>query len=64
MSYEHPDDGRLEQLGFPCKLSDTPGRISQHAPGLGEHTDELLASAGYSDADRKRLFEAGVVRTA
>jgi crotonobetainyl-CoA:carnitine CoA-transferase CaiB-like acyl-CoA transferase len=33
---------------FPVKLSATPGGIRQRAPQLGEHTDEILASVGYS----------------
>ncbi|MBI4695889.1 MAG: CoA transferase [Gammaproteobacteria bacterium] len=32
----------------PVRLSDTPGAIRKRAPLLGEHTDEILASLGYS----------------
>jgi itaconate CoA-transferase len=30
-------------------------------PGLGEHTDSLLAELGYSAADIQRLHEQGAV---
>ncbi|MCH9673479.1 MAG: CoA transferase [Gammaproteobacteria bacterium] len=33
---------------FPVRLSKTPGEIRHHAPTLGEHTDEVLGSLGYS----------------
>jgi len=39
---DHPSEGPLVQAGIPIRLSDTPGQIRRHAPGLGEHTDEVL----------------------
>ena len=38
-------------LGIPVKMSDTPGEIRRVAPELGEHTDEVLREAGFSDAE-------------
>ena len=35
----------------PFRLSETPGEIRRRAPLLGEHSDEVLREAGYSDAD-------------
>ena len=49
-------------LGAPIKLSRTPadpGRAP--GPGLGEHTREVLAEAGYSDAEIEALLESGAV---
>jgi crotonobetainyl-CoA:carnitine CoA-transferase CaiB-like acyl-CoA transferase len=43
---EHPVAGGINQLGFVCKMSDTPPEAVRHAPLLGEHTDELLAEIG------------------
>ncbi|MGE3463789.1 MAG: CoA transferase, partial [Pseudomonadales bacterium] len=41
---------------------DGVGRVGpKRAPELGEHTDEILAEMGYSDADIARLRESGVV---
>jgi alpha-methylacyl-CoA racemase len=52
----------VRQLGTPIKLSRTPaqpGRIP--APALGEHTDELLAQAGFSEHEIAAMHEAGAV---
>jgi crotonobetainyl-CoA:carnitine CoA-transferase CaiB-like acyl-CoA transferase len=49
-------------LGAPFKLSRTPADPSR-APGpvLGEHTDEVLAAAGYDTDEVATLHEAGAV---
>src|SRR5205085_9290037 len=38
----------VKQLGVPVKLSRTPGAVDKPGPALGEHTDEVLQSLGYS----------------
>ncbi|WP_343585253.1 CaiB/BaiF CoA-transferase family protein [Herbaspirillum sp.] len=43
------------------KLSETPGRTKWLGPELGAHSDEILRSLGYDDAQIKRLREDGVV---
>jgi crotonobetainyl-CoA:carnitine CoA-transferase CaiB-like acyl-CoA transferase len=49
-------------LGVPVKLGRTPGDPAQRpGPGLGEHTDEVLRSLGYDDAQIEALKEAGAV---
>lgn len=44
----HESWGAYHQLGIAPKLSRTPGKISSHAPELGEHTDAVLQGLGYS----------------
>jgi crotonobetainyl-CoA:carnitine CoA-transferase CaiB-like acyl-CoA transferase len=49
-------------LGPPLKLSRTPARpVRAPGPGLGEHTDEVLAAAGFSPAEIAELHRAGAV---
>jgi formyl-CoA transferase len=45
---DHPVLGRLRTIGTPLKLSETPLDPARRAPLLGEHTREVLASAGFS----------------
>ncbi len=49
-------------LGVPIKLSRTPGDPSRApGPALGEHTDEVLAGAGYSPGEIVELHASGAV---
>jgi crotonobetainyl-CoA:carnitine CoA-transferase CaiB-like acyl-CoA transferase len=48
-------------LNFPVKLSRTPGAPQGPGPVLGEHTDEVLAGAGYSAEEIAALKEGGAV---
>src|SRR5579885_739904 len=57
----HPVHGTVKMLGLPIKLTDTPGRIRRVPPLLGEHTDEVLAEAGYAPGEIDRLRDARVV---
>lgn len=45
----------------PIRLSETPGAIERRAPLLGEHTDEILASLGYSEGEIAAFRAAGAV---
>ncbi|MCG6952105.1 MAG: CoA transferase [Betaproteobacteria bacterium] len=49
------DGEALKVPGIVPKLSATPGAIRSTAPALGEHTDEVLRGAGYSDAEISEL---------
>jgi len=59
---EDPELGTLHNIGIPVKLSATPGRIRHRAPGLGEHSVELLKEGGFSGEEVEELVRAGVVR--
>src|SRR6516165_2886246 len=57
----HPLAGPFTYIGQPAKVSGQPFGIRRHAPGLGEHTDEILRQLGYVPADVSRLRSDGVV---
>ncbi len=58
---DHPGSGMVRMLGFPIKLSETPCRVRRPAPALGEHSDEVLAELGYSEAERNACRRIGVI---
>lgn len=58
---DHPVEGRIPQLGFPVKFSQTPGRIKSPPPLLGEHTEEVLRELGYDAETIADFQERGVV---
>jgi crotonobetainyl-CoA:carnitine CoA-transferase CaiB-like acyl-CoA transferase len=61
---EAPDDeaGGVLMHNIIPRLSDTPGKLRRPAPGLGQHTREVLGEIGYS-AQRIAALEAdGVVK--
>ncbi|EHQ91786.1 CaiB/BaiF CoA transferase family protein [Desulfosporosinus youngiae] len=47
--------------GVPIKLSETPGEAKMVFAGIGENTDEILASIGYSTAQIEQLHKDGIV---
>ena len=58
---DHPVAGRIKQIGFPIKFSETPGEMHTHAPILGEHTKEYLIGLGYKEEEYKNLMDEGVI---
>jgi formyl-CoA transferase len=62
VNVEHPTLGMLRTLGTPIKMSAAPLNPRRRAPLLGEHTDAVLNSAGYSDNEIERLRSSGAVR--
>ena len=52
----------VRQLGIPVKLDRTPGEHNRlPGPGLGEHTEQVLHAAGYSEQQVAELLEQGAV---
>ncbi len=58
---EHPVAGRVKNIGIPIKLSETPGQFQRPAPGLGQHTNEVLTELGCSPSEIEKLRDEGVV---
>ena len=55
---DHPAGGRFRTVGPVWHLADTPAEIKAPPPTLGQHTDEVLAGLGMSEADLQRLRTA------
>ena len=47
---EHPQAGRVREPRAAARLSATPQRISDHAPGFGQHSDEIALELGLDPA--------------
>ena len=60
LKLDQPGAGaEVRLLGVPVKLSRTPGAPAGPGPALGEHTQEVLASLGYSEDESATLLESG-----
>ena len=61
VNVDHPTLGTVQALGSPIKMSATPPDPSRRAPLLGEHTDEVLLQAGFSQDEIDRLRSDGAI---
>ncbi|MDF1609309.1 CoA transferase [Hoeflea sp. YIM 152468] len=58
---EHMTAGQVKTLGHPVKYSETPARITQAAPVLGQHTKQVLIEMGYKTAEIETMICAEAV---
>jgi crotonobetainyl-CoA:carnitine CoA-transferase CaiB-like acyl-CoA transferase len=58
---EHPVAGRMRQARPAERMDGTPSAISRPAPTLGQHSEEVLAEAGFSAAEIAALRAAGAL---
>ena len=49
--HEHPTEGSVVIPAIPARFSETPPNVHRPWPRLGEHTREILAEAGLSEAE-------------
>jgi crotonobetainyl-CoA:carnitine CoA-transferase CaiB-like acyl-CoA transferase len=57
----HLSWGAYRQLGIAPKFSLTPGSLRSHAPGLGEHTQQILGELGFAAAKIDEMQNSGVI---
>ena len=57
----HPHAGALPLVGSPITLSATPVESPRAPPLLGQHTDDVLREAGYSDDEVAALRARGAI---
>src|SRR6185436_3027364 len=53
---EHPSEGRIRSMAVPGTWSASQPKVTRLAPRLGEHTREILAEAGLTDAEVSSLI--------
>jgi CoA:oxalate CoA-transferase len=61
MDVEQPGHGTVRMLGFPMKFTDAPCTVRRPAPGLGQHSDEVLTELGFTGEQCRLFREAGVI---
>ena len=61
ISETHPTAGRIRTAKPPAKFSKTPTALTRHAPGKGEHTDEILRELGLSSSEIDELRNHNIV---
>jgi crotonobetainyl-CoA:carnitine CoA-transferase CaiB-like acyl-CoA transferase len=61
ITVDHPSNGPTQVVGFPWRFSETPAQAAAAAPELGQHTEEVLLSLGYTWEDITALREAGAI---
>jgi crotonobetainyl-CoA:carnitine CoA-transferase CaiB-like acyl-CoA transferase len=47
VDFDHPQHGKIQMLGMPVRLSETPGKVREPAPEFGQHSEEILLDLGY-----------------
>ena len=59
---EHPSEGTIYRTKIANVFSGGAREDETHAPLLGEHTREILAEAGYGDAEIEKILASGGAR--
>ena len=60
-SIEHPTEGGLRLAGPAATWSKTPPSVRRYPPRLGEHGDEILREAGFSEREIETLISEGAM---
>jgi crotonobetainyl-CoA:carnitine CoA-transferase CaiB-like acyl-CoA transferase len=58
---DHPDLGKVKQVGIPIKLSETPGSIRMLPPKPGQHTEEILKQLGFDEQKIQALRNGRII---
>ena len=58
---EHPEIGKVKEVGVALKMLGTPGSVRRAAPYRGEHTDRVLSELGMKPEEVRALRDKRVV---
>ena len=58
---DHPQAGRIRHVRPAARFDRTPARVRGFAPGLGQHTDEVLAEIGIDEGELASLRATGTI---
>lgn len=61
VTYEHSTEGAVTTPGFAFRMTQTPAAVERGAPTTGQHTAEILADLGLTDAEIASLLHDKVV---
>lgn len=61
VNVDHPACGPIKMVNTPVKYSETQPTIRSAPPLLGQHTDEVVATLGYSKLETEELKKDGVI---
>ena len=61
VEYTHATYGKMRENGHMINFSETPGRIELAPPVIGQHTQEIMASLGYTQAETAALKTSKVI---
>ena len=64
MHVDHPQAGPVRLMAHPVRYDGKAPPLRRMPPGLGEHTLEVLAEAGYSAQEIQGLLDEGVALAA
>ena len=62
-SEDHPTEGRLRRARVSTRFGGGMRDEPLPAPRLGQHTREVLAEAGFSEAEIGRMLDSGAARS-
>jgi crotonobetainyl-CoA:carnitine CoA-transferase CaiB-like acyl-CoA transferase len=57
---QHPTEGQYRVVRRPVTFSEAPFTLTRHAPGLGQHTAEILEEAGLSESQIEKIEQINV----
>jgi crotonobetainyl-CoA:carnitine CoA-transferase CaiB-like acyl-CoA transferase len=62
LEIEHPMLGKMKQIGFPVKLSETPAKINNLGHIMGTDTLKIMEELDYSREDIKKLMQEEIIK--